>query len=83
MDNHRVFPRVLTSNAPKINSPTINAAMNHEALPLRICNAIFIQSTGSCLINAFGIAINVVKMKQGIINDLTMVFIFFLKSNIP
>ena len=41
----------------------INAAMNHEALPLRILETVSVQSILSCLNSAFGTAINVVNMK--------------------
>ena len=71
-DNHTCFPRVIHNTIEKTVSATINAAINHDAWPVIILVAISVQLTSICLINSFGIAIKVVKMKYGINSERTM-----------
>ena len=81
VDNQTNFPRVFVSNKAKMSSPTMSAAINQEALPLRILTMISIQSVLSFLISTFGMAIRIVNMKYGTNNVLTMAIAFFFRLN--
>ena len=81
VNNQAIFPRVFVSNKAKKSSPTMSAAINQEALPLRILTMISIQSIFSFLISTFEMPISVVNMKYGTNNDLTMAIAFFFRLN--
>lgn len=82
VDNQAIFPRVFVSNKAKKSSPTMSAAINQEALPLKMFTIVLIQSMFSCFNSPFGMAISVVNMKYGINNDLTIDIVFFFKLNV-
>ena len=81
VNNQVIFPRVFVSNKAKKSSPTMSAAINQDALPLRILTMISIQSIFSFLISTFEMPISVVNIKYGINNDLTMAIAFFFRLN--
>ena len=75
VDKNKCFPRLIHNRIENTVSATINAAINQEALPVRIFRAISVQLMSICLIKSFGIAINVVKMKYGINSERTILMI--------
>ena len=66
VDNHIFFPRLIHSKIEKNTSAKMRAAINQDALPKRIFDAISVRFISLFLINSFGIAMIEVKMKYGI-----------------
>ena len=63
VNNQVIFPRVFVSNKAKKSSPTMSAAINHEARPVIILITISCRLIASCRTSNLGTAISEVNIK--------------------